>query len=390
VYCAPAAAGGGQCPKNFCGQPKTVAALQAGELTQLGSDDACTPGYSCVPDVAAADGKSLVLRCVAPMDGAVGFGQACTKGAGMRCKSDALCIESPGVAGAFCSQLCRSDRDCPADSYCLERRSDAVGTSYVNLAYCTPKAKISGKVCTSEKGCAAGEGCLSFGLRTSLLTCVNKGGTKSVGEACTAGAQCRSTECFDREFHQWGLGHRAYCSGHCSKNSDCAADQRCTRIVLGNNGTPADPFDDVVSGYCQTLFSVVDPGCKNDGECAGTGGTTCDVTHGICYTVGAAAGAACTTDTGCGVGAVCVKGVSFPGGYCQETGCAPGQTTGVDACPGGAEVTCAQRGAADQPLYACYEACAQSGDCSRFAQSYVCSPPTTGAAASICLYDSGN
>lgn len=391
VYCAPDAAGGGQCPKNFCGQPKTVASLQAGELSQLGSDEACTPGYSCVPDVPAADGKSLVLRCVAPQDGAVTFGAACTKGAGARCKNDALCIEAPGVAGAFCSQLCRSDRDCPAEAYCLERKSDAVGASYVNLGYCTPKAKVAATPCTREAQCAADQGCVSYGVRTSLLTCQKVGGAKALGEACTANAQCRSGECFDREFHQWGATHRAYCSGQCAKNSDCAADQRCTRIVLGNNGTPADPFDDVVAGYCQSLFAVVAPGCTANGDCVNVqAGDTCDVPHGICYTTGALPGAPCTADTGCGLGAVCLKGVSFPNGYCQSLGCAPGQTTGVDACPGGAEVTCARRGAADEPLYGCYEGCAQSGDCSRFAERYVCAPPTKGAAASICLYDSGS
>jgi hypothetical protein len=268
-----------------------------------------------------------------------------------------------------------------------------VGTSYVNLAYCTPKAKIAATPCVRESQCAADQGCVSYGLRSSLLTCQKVGGAKSLGTACTAGAECRSGECFDREFRQWGTGHRAYCSGHCAKSSDCGPDQLCSRIVLGNNGTPADPFDDVVAGYCQSLFAVVEKdGCANDGDCAGTGGDTCDKTHGLCYKAGAASGAACTSDAACALGAVCMTGLLFPGGYCQTFGCAPGQATGVDSCPGGAAALCTSRGAADEPLSSCYEACPQTGACSRAAQDYGCSKPTNtpGAVASICLFNQGN
>lgn len=399
VYCSPTAPGGGSCPINFCGTPKTVASLVGAEMAQLGADEICTPGYVCIPSAPTADGKALQLRCVEPLAGAVAFGAACEKGgaAVSRCKDDTLCIEAPGVAGAFCSQLCRSDRDCPADAYCLERASAAVGTSHVNLAYCTPKAKLTATPCANEAACAAGQGCLSYGLRTELLTC-QAGGTKSLGAACTADAECRSKECFDRQFRKPATGQRAYCSARCKKSSDCAPDQRCTRIVLGVNGTPADPFDDVVAGYCQSLFvPVAASGCTADGDCAGTGGDTCDTAHGLCFKTGAPSGAACTTDQACALGAVCLGSAAkpdnrYPGGYCQTLGCVPGQTTGVDSCPGGAEDTCVQRGVADAPLYGCYEGCTKSGDCSRTDKTFVCSPPTdaVGAAVAICLFNSGN
>jgi hypothetical protein len=395
AYCAPdAAGGGGLCPINYCGQPKSVKVLQAGEVAELGGDVTCTPGYSCVPDGPTASGDALQLRCVQPLAAAVAFGQPCTKGAGtaMRCKNDALCIEAADMPGApFCSVLCRADGDCPVDAYCLEYKSAALPNgSFVNLGMCTPKGKINGTVCTSEAGCPADQGCVSYGARSHLLICKKIGGAKSMGEACTAASECRSGECFDREFHVPAAGNRAYCSGNCAKNSDCSADQRCVRVVLTNNNTPADPFDDVVAGYCQALFvPAATAACKDDGDCTVTG-ATCSTKYGLCYKAGVATGAPCTGDQGCEFGAVCATGLRFPDGYCQTTGCAAGVAAGsVDACPGVTSV-CSQR-ASDEPLHACYEGCTKSGDCSRAAQNYVCAQPKkdTGVPLSICLFDQG-
>jgi hypothetical protein len=393
VYCPADAAGGGSCPLNFCGTPKSVKALAAGETAELGADTICTPGYVCVPDVPTADGTALSLRCVSPNTPAVAEGMPCDKSA-MRCKSDALCIESPDFKGMpFCSALCRADADCAKGSYCLEHPSaNLPNGSYVALGYCTPKAMIKATACTHEADCPADQGCVSYGARTRLLACAKVGGTKSMGDACNAGADCRSGECFDREFHLPSAGSRAFCSGHCGKSSDCGADQRCTRVVLANNNTPADPFDDVVTGYCQSLFApTASVACKQDTDCTGLGGTTCEKKYGLCYTAGTPSGAACTADANCELAAQCQKpGDGFPDGYCQTFGCAPGAAmTGVDSCPG-ADAVCAQR-STDDPLNACYEGCKESGDCSRFAKSYICKAPTStpGAAASICLYDKG-
>ena len=373
---ADAAGGGGLCPLNFCGTPKSVAALGAGEVAQLGADAVCTPGYVCVPDVATANGAALQLRCVVPLATAAAFGAACAKGAGTanRCKNDALCIDGAPVAGKFCSALCRADVDCPKDAYCLEYKSSPLPNgSYVNLGYCTPKAKITGTVCTREADCPADQGCFAYGARTSLQTCQKVGGTKATGEACMASSECRSGQCYDRDFHV--DADRAFCAALCGKSSDCGADQRCARIVLNNNGTPSDPRDDLVVGVCQSLF-VSAGGCKADTDCTANGADTCSTKYGLCYKAGAASGAPCTADVGCDLGAVCTTGARFPGGYCQTLGCAPGAAAGsVDSCPG-ADAICAQRGS-DRPLHACYEGCFRSGDCSRFKQSYVCEAPST-------------
>ena len=390
--CPADAMGGGLCPINFCGAPQTVSALAVGQVAELGADVICTPGYACVPDAATAAGDALQLRCVQPLASAKDFGAACAKGAGAtnRCRADALCIEAAGAPGQpFCSALCRADADCPTNAYCLEYKSDPLPKgSYVNLAFCTPKDKIPGTACTRETDCPADQGCVGVGARTNLLTCQKVGGGKSMGDACSDPAQCRSGQCYDRAFHV--AANRSYCSGACAKSSDCSADQRCARIVLGNNGTPADPRDDLVVGLCQTLFvPVADDGCHADADCAAGGADTCATKYGLCYRAGAASGAPCATDQGCELGALCVSD-RFPGGYCQTFGCAPGAAAGaVDSCPGAA-ATCSQQGA-DQPLHACYEGCMKSGDCTRLQQSYQCEAPApdAGATPSICIYDKG-
>jgi hypothetical protein len=249
--------------------------------------------------------------------------------------------------------------------------------SQVNLGYCTPKAKIAGAACVREADCTADQGCRSVGPRTMLFTCQPGAGPKSVGDACAAPAECRSGQCFDRELHAGA--NRAFCAATCGKSSDCAADQRCTRVLVSNNGTPADPRDDVVVGLCQTLFvPVADDGCHADGDCGV--GRTCSTKYGLCYTAGAPSGAACAANEDCELNAFCTQDPSFPGGYCQSYGCAPDAAPGsVDSCPGGARATCARRGA-DAPLYACYEGCAKSSDCSRTSELYVCAMPVPGSA----------
>src|SRR5262249_3412720 len=165
-----------------------------------------------------------------------------------------------------------------------------------------------------------------FGARTSLRIC-RAGGAKSLGAACAAAAECRSGECYDRDFHVPNGQNRTYCAGTCNVNSDCGPDQTCTRLVVGNNGTPGDPLDDLVSGYCRTLFApIATMACGTDAECVArqNGSDTCDVTHGLCYRKSAAPGSACASETDCPVGGECSTGPRFTGGYCQTFGCDAG------------------------------------------------------------------
>jgi hypothetical protein len=260
------------------------------------------------------------------------------------------------------------------------------------IGMCTPRDKIAGTACQREAGCAAGQGCVLYGGRTTLRIC-RSGGPKSLGATCTAADECRSKQCFDRDGHlpQTGGGNRAYCSGVCNVNSDCGADQTCTRLVVGNNGSLDNPLDDLVVGFCRTLFvAVTSTACASDTACVDRqdGSDTCDTTHGLCYRKSAVPGSACTRETDCPLGGDCSLGPRFFGGYCQTFGCDSAATSGVDACPGTNSI-CAQRGGPDEPISACYEKCVPGGDggsaCSRAAAGYSCESATPADPPAVCL-----
>jgi hypothetical protein len=384
--CSTDGPGGGVCPINYCGYLKSTATLGLDETLQGGADSLCNQGRICLATVVTAAGDALALSCLAPAAGGLGFGDACSKdpAGGARCQDDSLCIEAADVPGAFCTTLCRIDADCPADAACLEY-SHPLGTSSALVGQCTPKSKMAQTFCQSEGDCPAAQGCVRAGDRTLVMIC-KAGGTRSMGVACAAATECRSGECYDRDFRLGTSAIRAFCSGVCAKNSDCGPDQRCTAKVLGNNGTVNDPLDDVVVGYCRSLFApTVAASCESNAACVaqGRGADTCDPTYGICYKTGAVIGGGCTTDDGCALGGACALGPIFNGGACVLDGCALGATAGNDLCPGPQSV-CSQR-ASDQPLRRCYEGCVTAGGCSRAAQNYFCAPAKDGEPISICL-----
>lgn len=388
AYCPADGPGGGVCPLNFCGYLKSVTTLGVTETAQAGADSDCNQGRICLATVVVASGDAIQLSCLPPRPDGLAYGAACStdSSSSQHCKDDSLCITGPGAAGAsFCTTLCRIDADCPTASACLEYQQPLPNHSYAMVGECTPVSLIPGTICNSESACPAGQGCVLAGARTLVRTC-KAGGTKSLGEACTAPAQCRSGECYDRNFSVGSTANRALCSGVCTRNSDCGADQRCVVEVLGNNGTIDDPLDDVVVGYCRTLFAAtIASACQNSAECVtqGKGADTCDPTYGICYKSAAVIGGPCATDDACGLGQTCALGPTFAGGACVLQGCAPSGATGADVCPG-AQSTCGQR-ASDEPLYRCYEGCTTAGGCSRQSDNYFCAPAQTGQPISICL-----
>jgi hypothetical protein len=393
AYCAPDAAGGGQCPLNFCGQAKV--GIPSNQFPQSGADALCGARVCKVgPELSTGDGFQLV--CVDANAAGLAFGAACSPdpAQAMRCAEDSQCITVADFPQSpFCSRMCRNDSDCPTDARCLERQTATALTDGRRpvIGMCVPESMIAGTKCLRESGCPAGQGCVLYGGRTSLRIC-KAGGTKSLGTACAAASECRSGECYDRDFLvSSGPNHRAYCSGACSVNSDCGPDQGCVRLVVGNNGTGGDPLDDLVVGYCRTLFvPVATAGCQSDANCAAlqNGSDTCDTTHGLCYKSTAVPGSACTRVTDCPLGAECSTGPRFLGGYCQTFGCSPTATSGVDLCLGNS--TCTQRGGPDEPISACYEKCAPGGGaCSRASTGYVCESATPNATPNVCLVASG-
>jgi hypothetical protein len=402
AYCAADAMGGGLCPINFCGQLLSVASIPPNGYAQSGADKLCNGGRVCVVGPVLSAGDGFQLSCEAPVTSApLAFGAACSTdpAQSLRCANDSLCIAStdPGQPQPFCSTLCRNDADCPVDAFCLEYpTANLPNGSHALVGMCTPSSKIAGTACSRESDCAANEGCVGDGDRTSLTVCKQTVGTTSVGEPCSGASDCRSGTCYDRAFQLKGTQNRTYCSAVCGVNSDCGPDQVCARLVLNDNGTVSDPTDDVVVGECQTLFVPIGAtGCGIDMDCVSlqNGSDTCDAVHGLCYRKAALPGSACTADTGCQLGGVCSTGTRFPGGYCQTYGCDPAATSGANACAGSASV-CASRGGPDAPLNACYEGCG-GGDagtrntCSRAAAGYDCEPISSVGPPALCLEQVG-
>jgi hypothetical protein len=396
AICPADAGGGGECPLNFCGQLKPASALPSTQVPQSGADSLCGTRV-CVIGPVLAGGDGFQLSCVDPLMGAIPFGMSCSPdpAQAQRCAADSLCItvaEFP--QSPFCSSMCRNDADCPTKARCMEQQTAALpGGARALVGMCLPETKIMGTPCVRESDCAPTEGCRFVGARSNYRVCRATTATKSLGQACGGPAECRSGECFDRNWHVGSGTNRAACSGACTVSSDCGADQRCARLVAGNNGTPNDPLDDVVSGYCRTLFEPAPAlACMSDAGCIARqdGSDGCDTTYGLCYKKAAAQGSACAADVQCPLGAECSMGPRFTGGYCQTFGCAVGATSGVNACATGS--TCAQRGGPDEPISGCYEGCSP-GDagntCSRASAGYACESPRASDPPSVCLVGSG-
>ena len=366
AYCAPDAAGGGQCPLNFCGQAKV--GIPSNAFPQSGSDSLCGVRI-CKVGAELATGDGFQLVCVDPNASGVAFGAACSPdpAQGMRCADDTLCIAAVDFPSSpFCQRMCRNDDDCPCGARCLERptRRRADGRPSRRVSGCARRRpKIAGTVCLRESGCPPGQGCVLYGGRTSLRIC-RAGGAKSLGTLCAGASRVPQRRVLRPRLPRLTAGNAPYCSGACSVNSDCGPDQGCVRLVVGNNGTPGDPLDDLVVGYCHTLFApVAATGCASDAACVARPERLgrLRLAHGLCYKQGAGARhppapARWTARWGRLQHRAALPRRLLPDVRLRS----PTATSGADACPG-TNSQCAQRGGPDEPISACYEKCVAGG-----------------------------
>src|SRR4029079_10298200 len=141
-------------------------------------------GRTCVATQVTTAGDAISLTCVVPRAGGLDYGVACSTDAAsaQRCKNASRGADAPGTTGApFCTKLCRVDADCPGGSACLEYRHPLPNTSYALVGQCTPTGKLPDPICTAERSCLAGQGCLRLGDRTLVRTCRAVTGTRSLG-----------------------------------------------------------------------------------------------------------------------------------------------------------------------------------------------------------------
>ena len=214
-YCPADAAGGGECPINFCGQLKV--GLPSEPVPAVGRRFAVRR-----PRLQGRPRAGLERRL--PADLRRRRTRARWRSApparrirrqAMRCADDSLCIAAADFPGSpFCRTLCRNDADCPSDG-ALPR---------------VPDAGAAGRPARDDRDVHAGVEDRRHGLRArgrlpggaglrplrrahQPARSAARGGTKSLGTACAAATECRSGECYDRDFHVSGGQNRALLLG---------------------------------------------------------------------------------------------------------------------------------------------------------------------------------
>ena len=113
--------------------------------------------------------------------------------------------------------LCRNDADCPSQARCLEYQTPALPTDGARMV-----GHVHAGVEDRRHGLPA-RGRLSGGAGLRALRRAHQparsagaGGTEVARHGCTGAAECRSGECYDRDFHVSGGQNRAFCSGACA------------------------------------------------------------------------------------------------------------------------------------------------------------------------------
>ena len=161
-----------------------------------------------------------------------------------------------------------------------------------------------------------------------------------------------------------GGQNRAYCSGACTVNSDCGPDQRCTRLVVGNNGIggrsarrPRDRLlpDDVRRRRQHRLHQRRGAASRSrTARTAATRRTGSAIARRPCPAPPAPARRTARWAANAASGRVSRAATA------RRSAATPAATSGVNACPGNS--TCAQRGGPDEPISACYEKCTPGRD----------------------------
>lgn len=129
------------------------------------------------------------------------------KGPGVPCTQNQECASGWCLERGVCSGSCTRTGHCAAGTDCV--RIAVSSDPPVEGNFCVP-------TCKNDTDCPSDQTCNFFlnGAGDGLVTiCAPRVGTRSAGEACTSGLQCRSGHCFGAP--------NGYCSGICEKVLDC-------------------------------------------------------------------------------------------------------------------------------------------------------------------------
>lgn len=244
---------------------------------------------------------------------------------------------------------CADDGDCPSGTICV------AWLDYAPYKSCLPACACADDACPDNQACFD-----SFNGDAGRLdrpACVPGNADAVDGDPCAGFFECDEySTCFNDVEYPGGSCQRYGCT--------VGDDSTCN----GGRCVVADP--PAVGTTC------VDP-CTEDADCREAEGYVC---HDDGYCRHPHVGDACTDDASCGGGLwTCRTGVTYPGGYCTQTGCpTPGS---LEGCTAGAVCH-------DDPLSAtnyCVDRCATIATQSTCRTGYVCTDTDpTGATSGGC------
>jgi hypothetical protein len=243
----------------FC-QPLSLGQMCTRECSP--SADDCPNGDTCV---AYQDMANLGVCFPTPH---YPLGHECASGP--ECDSG-LCIPNPDGEGHYCRQSCQvSKANCPAGSTCLSNTGIDYGGCIPDELIGPPPGDVgdactthddcaSGvcgegscrKACTSDGDCGDGMECTFFAGKRGCDTAAVAPEGKDDGQACAAGAECKSGLCATLPGTEF-----AYCRSSCLPGGACPTGTTCVLY--------ADP----AAGVCMPAAHGVGDSCSNNNQCS--------------------------------------------------------------------------------------------------------------------------
>lgn len=222
----------------------TTSSSGSGSTTSSGtsSSSGCPSPCGVAPQCGCAGGEACTISA-----GAVGCGQAGTKGEGQACGTSTtdlcqagfVCVTA-SAAASQCLEFCNDDADCTSPGgLCLLQLDDGMGGSIANVTICTPNCSLF-----NNTGCPTGSACElrqeSMGQKRWLTLC-GEAGTKTQGQPCDQMIEgdCAPTyTCIDPD------GFGTVCLKYCDESSPTSCpggllcyglqDQSSQPILLGS------------------------------------------------------------------------------------------------------------------------------------------------------------
>ena len=356
-------------PAQFLRPAQVVGDARPDRVSAVWRRFAVRPGPDLHGRRGLASGDALPAVVQSTQAGRAGVRRRLLEGRRQRaCAARTTRCASPAPAAAArrsARTLCRNDADCPSRRGCLEYPQPLPNNSARDgrRMHAGDEDRRHG-LHGARAPVRRGRGACSTARAPAVRDC-KAGGTKSPGRSLHRGRRVPQRRVLRPQLQrQRRRQPRATARASAHVNSDCGPDQRCVRLVVGNNGTIDDPLDDVVVGYCRTLFVPTDQrgAARTSAECVDPGQRRGHLRPDARHLLqgGRGHGGPCAADGALRPGPDLRARAALRGRRLRAAAARPAGATGVDACPGRAARSAASA-ASDEPLYRCYEGCATAG-----------------------------